>query len=214
MPVTPYLTTTDPNELLRFGLDPTTISEPLLLDATLLVIAYMGCDLSAQQFVDDVELSDGSYGFLKKPPIISIDAATGRYLPVSNSERRNALARYAANQQSYFMTEISTLGGVPKDVVIDPATIDMNPRTGRIWIPTSLYMTRYSEVTVTYTAGYATIPDQVKNAIAKLIPSLQIRPNSMFTRLVEGDQEASFTPGFIPEEVRMMLDDFKKQWKA
>jgi hypothetical protein len=63
-------------------------------------------------------------------------------------------------------------GASPQWYPFDPATADVNPATGEIWIPSNgVYMSLFSDVRLYYVAGFSqgAIPTAVKNATAAAI---------------------------------------------
>ncbi len=210
----PYIDITDATEMARFGLSATMATAPRVLEASLMVKAYLGRDLSVQDYESIVDVAAGGYLQVPMIPLISIQSITGRYLPVHNHERRAVNSRVESDPIFMFATELTTMGGIPQPVPVDLAQCDVNLRTGRIWIPLSYWIVRFSEAEVKYTAGMAVIPDELKMAVAKIIPNIAIRPNSNFLKLKEGTTAIEFTAAFIPDEVKLLLDAFKKRWFA
>lgn len=211
MPVTPYLDINDPTELARFGLNPAKVTEAHLLTATMTVIAYLGYDLSVQQCENTVEVTEQNFAILPETPIITpLISVVGRLLPVQNHELRRFRSNLWASQDELFVNDLMTVGGTPKPITIPVAEVDVNPKTGRIWIPATIYMQRFAEVTVVYNAGYSVIPDQVKMAVAQVVPNLIIRPPGSVKSVKEGNVQATFTDSFIPDESKLLLDQFKR----
>ncbi len=75
------------------------------------------------------------------------------------------------------LTEIAGLFGLPGNwAPIDPAQADVDPATGELTLPWNIYGLPYDEVKVTYTAGLATIGDDVKCACAQIVRNAQATP--------------------------------------
>lgn len=107
---------------------------------------------------------------LKRCPVQRVLAGKGRYAygrradaPSGNTDDFNLLAVY------------SQFGGPPAWEMFNPASTEFDPRTGDLWIPAGIMLAYYTEVEVTYVAGYsaATLPEPVKLACSKLILTLE-----------------------------------------
>ena len=59
---------------------------------------------------------------------------------------------------------------------IDPGTADCDATTGELTLPANLLGLPYNEVMVTYTAGLATIGDDIKSACAQIVRNAQATP--------------------------------------
>lgn len=59
---------------------------------------------------------------------------------------------------------------------LDPATVDYDSNTGELTLPWNVLGLPYNEVSVTYTAGLATIGDDVKSACAQIVRNAQATP--------------------------------------
>ncbi len=59
---------------------------------------------------------------------------------------------------------------------IDANSVDFDPATGELTLPWNVLGLPYNEVTVTYTAGLATIGDDVKTACAQIVRNAQSTP--------------------------------------
>lgn len=106
---------------------------------------------------------------LKRAPVQRILSGKGRYAysrrgdaPAGNTDDFNLLAVY------------SQFGGPPAWEVFNTTTTEVDPRTGECWIPAGIMLDYYSEVEVTYVAGFsaATLPDQIKQVCAMLVRTL------------------------------------------
>jgi hypothetical protein len=68
---------------------------------------------------------------------------------------------------------------------IDVSLVDFDPATGELTMPWNMWGLPYNEVQVTYTAGLATIGDDVKTACAQIVRNAQSTPalNASRTRI-------------------------------
>jgi len=59
---------------------------------------------------------------------------------------------------------------------LDPAAIDFDPDTGELALPMNPLGLTYNEVEITYNAGLAAIPDNIKFACAQIVRNAQATP--------------------------------------
>jgi len=89
---------------------------------------------------------------------------------------------------------------------LDPTTVDFDPNTGELTLPWYLLGLPYNEVSVTYTAGLATIGDDVLSACAQIVRNAQAQPalNSKSSKL-DTMQMQYFSSSLIDETVQAWL---------
>lgn len=89
---------------------------------------------------------------------------------------------------------------------IDPETVDFDSTTGELTLPWNLFGLSYNEVNVTYTAGLATIGDDVKAACAQIVRNAQATPalNASRTR-IDTMQMEYFSSSLLDETVQAWL---------
>jgi hypothetical protein len=101
---------------------------------------------------------------------------------------------------------LATLGGPPAWLDLDPAQADYNAATGEIWLPAGLFGALYSEVDMTYTAGYTEPPEAVKLACAQIIRNMETHPASnVRTAQLDRLQLEYFAGSLLDEEARRLL---------
>lgn len=125
--------------------------------------------------------------------------------------RRSDIPQY---QEDYLLLNLTTPGGIPKwqDLIIDDDHIQLDG-DGRVWVATTLLGVKWSEIDITYTAGYAVIPEPIKQAVAMIVGEL---PRGIGQRpagakeLQEGNTRILFgEPGFIPDDVKRLLSPYR-----
>lgn len=104
---------------------------------------------------------------------------------------------------------IAPFGGPPAWVDLDPAKVDYNAATGELWLPSGIFGVPYTEVELTYTAGYAQVPEAVKLACAQIIRNVESHPaanvrGAQLDRL----QLEYFAGSLLDEDVRRLLGPF------
>jgi hypothetical protein len=89
---------------------------------------------------------------------------------------------------------------------IDPATVDYATDTGELTLPWNLLGLPYNEVMVTYTAGLATIGDDVKTACAQIVRNAQAQPalNASMNKM-DTMQMRYFSSSLLDETVQTWL---------
>jgi len=105
------------------------------------------------------------------------------------------------------MSEIARAFSLPGQwEAIDPGSVDFDPNTGELTLPWNLLGLQYNEVSVTYTAGLATIGDDVKTACAQIVRNAQSTPalNASKTKM-DTMQMQYFSSSLVDETVQAWL---------
>lgn len=73
-------------------------------------------------------------------------------------------------------------GGPPAWSPVDVSSIDFDTATGEIWIPTGLYPNQFTEVVITYNAGFnpMAVPNAIKHACVGLVKNWLARGGGTF----------------------------------
>jgi hypothetical protein len=89
---------------------------------------------------------------------------------------------------------------------IDPSTVDFDPNTGELTLTYNILGLPFNEIAVTYTAGLATIGDDVKCACAQIVRNAQSTPalNASKTK-IDTMQMQYFSSSLIDETVQAWL---------
>jgi hypothetical protein len=89
---------------------------------------------------------------------------------------------------------------------IDPNSVDFDSNTGELTLPWNILGLPYNEVAVTYTAGLATIGDDVKTACAQIVRNAQSTPalNASKTK-IDTMQLQYFSSSLVDETVQAWL---------
>jgi hypothetical protein len=89
---------------------------------------------------------------------------------------------------------------------IDPTLVDYDSNTGELTLPWNVLGLTYNEVAVTYTAGLATIGDDIKTACAQIVRNAQSTPalNASKTR-IDTMQMQYFSSSLVDETVQAWL---------
>jgi hypothetical protein len=92
---------------------------------------------------------------------------------------------------------------------IDATLVDFDPNTGELTLPWNVLGLPFNEVQATYTAGLATIGDDVKSACAQIVRNAQATPalNASMSR-IETMQIKYFSSSLIDETVQAWLNPY------
>jgi hypothetical protein len=140
-------------------------------------------------------------------PIIS---AQGRY----GYARRGGQNIYPdLNYGANILQIASFFGGPPTFTTIDTTTADYNSINGEIWVPAGLYLSQYTEIVITYNAGFNPLdmPKAVKHATATLIRNLLGRAGGTLgmKSMTSGRVNVQFTDDLVDTSTDKMLQKFK-----
>ena len=89
---------------------------------------------------------------------------------------------------------------------LDPDTVDLDPNTGELTVPSNLFGLTFNELSVTYTAGLAIIGDDIKAACAQIVRNAQSTPalNASRTK-IDTMQIQYFSSSLLDETVQVWL---------
>lgn len=111
------------------------------------------------------------------------------------------------------ITLAAFFGGPPIWTPIDISMIDFDPQTGEIWIPSGIWLGRYSEIVVIYNSGFdpLNMPRAIKQATAMLIRNFLSRgggTTGLRSITTSGTANISFMPELIDEHIQNVLSPF------
>ncbi|MDE3187673.1 MAG: hypothetical protein KGM96_09150 [Acidobacteriota bacterium] len=172
-----------PADYTNYGLPAGTTAD-WVTAATALINSYCRRpDLNVIQYTERLRITSGSQAVrLTYLPLAPLGAAT---TPLVSVEGRYAKPRRGQIVDETLF-EISWAFSLPGQWIgIDPASVDYDSATGELTLPWNLLGLPYNEVMVTYTAGLATIGDDIKTACAQIVRNAQATPalNASRTRI-------------------------------
>jgi hypothetical protein len=159
----------------------TTYSQRMLLPEGRNIFRTMFRPLIAvpAQTVADLSASGQNFYTGCQPNVVKMN--TGVLTPLIGASGRYGYSR-RGSQQVYpdlnyganILQIASFFGGPPQFTPIDISMADFDNKTGEIWVPAGLYLSQYTEVFITYNAGYdpRDMPKSIKHACAALIRNL------------------------------------------
>jgi hypothetical protein len=200
----PYLQPTDyPN----YGLPPGTTAD-WIRAATALINTYCRRpDLNVIQYTERMRITSGVQTVrLSYLPLTALPPAI---TPLVGIEARYGKPR-RGELPDLPMLEIASAFSLPGQwSAIDPSQVDFDPNTGELTLPWNLLGLPYNEVQVTYTAGLATIGDDVKCACAQIVRNAQATPalNASMSK-IDTMQVKYFSSSLIDETVQAWLNPY------
>ena len=173
--------------------------------ATALINSYCRRpDLNVIQYTERLRIVSGSQTVrLSYLPLAPLAPATS---PLVTIEGRYGRPRRGESPEIALL-EIAVAFALPGAwSAIDPTTVDFDPETGELTLPWNVLGLPYNEVTVTYTAGLATITDDVLFACAQIVKNAQAQPalNVSLSKL-DTMQMRYFSSSLLDETVQAWL---------
>jgi hypothetical protein len=193
-----------PADYPNYGL-PTGTTTDWITAATALINSYCRRpDLNVIQYTERLRLTSGAetvrLSYLPLTPLGTVAS------PLVNIEGRYARPR-RGERACEPMFEIAQAFSLPGQwTVIDPNSVDWDSITGELSLPWNVFGLPYNEVMATYTAGLATIGDDVKTACAQIVRNAQSTPalNASKTK-IDTMQMEYFSSSLLDETVQALL---------
>ena len=161
-------------------------------------------DLNVAQYTERLRLTKGSQSVrLSYLPLAPLGSATS---PIVSVEGRYGRPRHGEIAEGPLLEMVWAFSLPGQWTAIDPASVDCDPNTGELVLPGNVLGLPYNEVMVTYTAGLATIGDDVKSACAQIVRNAQSTPalNASRTR-IDTMQVQYFSSSLLDETVKTWL---------
>jgi hypothetical protein len=193
-----------PTEYANYGLPAGTTAD-WITAATALINSYCRRpDLNVTKYTERLRVTTESQTVrLSYLPLAPLGTATSPLVSLEGRYIKPRRGEAVANP----MFEIALAFSLPGQwTVIDPSAVDFDASTGELTLPQNLLGLAYNEVAVTYTAGLATIGDDVKTACAQIVRNAQSTPalNASKTK-IDTMQIEYFSSSLVDETVRMWL---------
>jgi hypothetical protein len=193
-----------PADYPNYGL-PDGTSADWITAATALINSYCRRpDLNVIQYTERLRLTAGSQNVrLSYLPLTTLGAST---TPIVSIEGRYAKPRHGELVEGPLSEMIWAFSLPGQWTAIDPNSVDCDPNTGELVLPWNVLGLPYNEVAVTYTAGLATIGDDVKTACAQIVRNAQSTPalNASRTK-IDTMQMQYFSSSLLDETVKTWL---------
>lgn len=197
----PYL---QPADYSNYGLPDSTTADWIAAATALINSFCRRPDLNVTQYTERLRIISGSRTVrLSYLPLAPLGTAT---TPLVSLEGRYAKPRRGEAIDNA-LAEIAFTFSLPGQwAAIDPATVDFDPNTGELTLPWNVFGLPFNEISVTYTAGLATIGDDVKTACAQIVRNAQSTPalNASKTK-IDTMQMQYFSSSLVDETVQAWL---------
>jgi hypothetical protein len=200
----PYL---QPSDYQNYGL-PAGTSADWITAATALINSFCRRpDLNVIQYTERLRVVRGSRTvLLSYLPLTPLGLASTPLISIQ--------ARYTKPRRGEMMAsplfDIAWAFSLPGQwTTLDVTTVDYDGNTGELTLPWSLFGLPFNEVSVTYTAGLATIGDDVKSACAQIVRNAQATPalNTSMSR-IDTMQMKYFSSSLLDETVQTWLKPY------
>jgi len=167
----PYL---EPTDYPNYGLPAGTTADWITAATALINTFCRRPSLNVVQYTERLRVVSGARTvMLTYLPLAPLAPATS---PLVGIEGRYANPRRGEVAQEP-LAEIVGLFGLPGQwAEIDPSLVDVDPANGELTLPWNVFGLPYNEVRLRYTAGLATIGDDIKSACAQIVRNAQATP--------------------------------------
>lgn len=161
-------------------------------------------DLNVIQYTERLRLTTGSQTVrLTYLPLAPLATAT---TPIVSLQGRYARPRHGEGVDGALLEAVWAFSLPGQWTDIDPNSVECDWNTGELTLPCNMLGLPYNEVAVTYTAGMATIGDDIKSACAQIVRNAQATPalNASRTR-IDTMQVQYFSSSLLDETVKAWL---------
>lgn len=163
-----------PTEYQTYGL-PADVTDAWITTASSLINAHCRrTSLNPTQFSERLRVVEGSPTVrLTYLPLVPVAPATSPFVSIEARYAQPRRGELAHPMQEEILLAFSLPGTWTS---FDPSSVDFDAETGELTLPFSVIGATYNEVLVTYTAGFATLPNTVKVACAQIVKNAQATP--------------------------------------
>lgn len=188
-------------ELLTYAPDATieTGKEQSFIDrASVLIDEYLHRSIAVTTYTERMSLTSGG-SHLTYLPVVSLTSVKARH-DIRNDPQASFLA-----QPTWDDIDITTV-----DLLLDTGIFYILQTVLSISSILSSAIGNYTEAEVVYTAGYATVPEAVKQACGQLITNMSMRPNPMAVaeQLPNGLRTSYGSTSLITPEIAELLGSY------
>jgi hypothetical protein len=135
-----------------------TLTDQLIIRASSIIDGCCKRKIAVESYTERVPLTESQRGHLSYYPVVELTALKGR--------------------PKYYFTGINFFGPPVFEVISDHSILDVDVNIGSLWCGYNMFGAPYTELEVTYTSGWAVIPDNVKVACGMIIDQLVNSNNS------------------------------------
>jgi hypothetical protein len=198
------MTYLQPADYPNYGLPDATSADWITAASVLINSFCRRPDLNITQYTERLRLiKDSQCVRLSYLPLAPAGSAVS---PIISVEARYGRPRRGEMQDSPLL-EMAWAFSLPGQwTAINPISIDFDSNTGELTLPFNVLGLPYNEVMVTYTAGLATIGDDIKVACAQIVRNAQSTPalNASRTK-IDTMQMQYFSSSLLDDTVKAWL---------
>ena len=197
----------EPADYANYGLPAGTTGDWITAATALINSHCRRPDLNVVEYIERMRLTTGAQTvLLSYLPLAPLAPATSPIVSING--------RYGRPRRGEILNEplgeIVSVFALPGQwTAIDPTLVDFDSATGELTLPWNVLGLPYNEVQVTYTAGLATIGDDVKSACAQIVRNAQATPalNASMSK-IDTMQVKYFSSSLIDETVQKWLKPY------
>jgi hypothetical protein len=196
-----------PAEYVAYGLEAETADHWVAMASSLIDAHCRQPSLLVTQYVERIRITAGAQSVrLSYRPPAAVQGASSPLVSVR--------VRYGAPRRGEmpdpFREQVAWAFSVPGSwSALDVANVDLNMATGELTFPQNYLGIGYNEAEITYTAGFATVPDAVKIACAQIVRNAQATPAmNVRSSRIDTVQMQYFSESLIDPQVEALLRPF------
>lgn len=193
-----------PAEYVQYGLTAETTDDWVTMTSTLMEAYCRRPSLMVTQYVERIRMTSGAQSVRLSYRPLTPAAGAGSAL-VSVQVRYGRPRR--GELPDLFREQVAWAFSMPGSWnALDVASVDVNLATAELTFPMNFLGLNYNEVEVTYTSGFAVVPDAVKVACVQIVKNAQATPamNVKSSRM-DTLQMQYFSGSLIDPQVQALL---------
>lgn len=167
-----------------------TLTNQLILRASAIIDGCCKREIGVKSYTERIPLTEMQRGHLSYYPVVAITLLKGR--------------------PKHGITGTDFFGPPQFETIADTSIMDVDVNTGAVWCGNSLFGAPYTELEVTYTSGWTTIPDNVKVACGMIIDQLVHASNPNVKAKKDFDSSIEyFGNSLISPEIASLLSEYR-----
>ncbi len=198
----------DVSEYLAYGLEATTDSAFVTAASAVIDAHCRRATLAVNQYQERIKLPPEMQTVrLSYLPLVTVAPAS---TPIVELHGRYGIPRRGEWPLAELSLEFAVVFSLPGSwTKIDPTSVDIWADGGELTFPSNVLGMSFNEVDVTYNAGMATIPTNVKVACAEIVKNAQITPAlNLKSGKLDRMRLDYFGDSLVDENVRSLLKPF------
>ncbi len=198
----------DASEYLAYGLEATTDSAWVTAASAVIDAHCRRATLAVNQYQERIKLVPEMQTVrLSYLPLVTVAPAS---TPIVELQGRYGIPRRGEWPLAELSLEFAVVFSLPGSwTKIDPKSVDIWADGGELTFPSNVLGMSFNEVDVTYNAGLATIPTNVKVACVEIVKNAQITPAlNLKSGKLDRMRLDYFGDSLVDENVRSLLKPF------